>query len=59
MRQKKVDYISNRIGQLMDDASHAHREEDKQWYMRICQELSWAKQYTQQDFKDGCVLEEV
>jgi len=55
-RNKKIDYIGNRITQLMDDANKAHREEDKQWYYRIAQELQWAKEYSTGDFSEDCVL---
>ena len=55
---RKVDYIANRITQLMDDANKAHREEDKQWYYRICQELQWAKEYETKKYSANCVLAE-
>ena len=54
--RKKPDYITVRIQQLMDDANKAHREEDKQWYYRICQELQWSKEYTKGEFSEDCVL---
>ena len=53
---RKVDYIKVRITQLMDDAAKAHREEDKAWYYRICQELQWAKEYEEQEFSKNCVI---
>lgn len=59
MARGKQDYIKTRISQLMEDAAKAHREEDKAWYMRICQELSWAKQYESKEFGKTCVIEEV
>ena len=55
-RNKRPDYIANRISQLMDDAAKAHREEDKQWYYRICQELQWAKEHHEGRYDGGCVL---
>lgn len=54
--RKDIDYIGIRISQLMDDANKAHREEDKQWYYRICQELAWAKQYETGKMTSDCVL---
>lgn len=37
------EYIDIRISQLANDMSKAKDEYDKQWYNRIIQELSWAR----------------
>ena len=57
MRQKP-DYITVRVSQLIDEANKAHREEDKQWYHRIAQELQWASDYINGTTKAGCVLQQ-
>ena len=36
------EYIKARIPQLMDDMNKATDPDDKQWYNRIIQELTWA-----------------
>ena len=38
-----TEYIDIRISQLANDMSKAKDEYDKQWYNRIIQELSWAR----------------
>ena len=55
-RNKRPDYITARISQLLDDANKCHREEDKQWYHRICQELDWCRQHQEQQYSSDCVL---
>ena len=49
-------YINTRVQQLMDDANKARREEDKQWYYRVCQELQWAEQAMKGEYSKDCVL---
>ena len=38
-----TEYIDIRISQLANDMAKAKDEYDKQWYNRIIQELSWAR----------------
>jgi hypothetical protein len=38
-----TEYIDIRISQLANDMFKAKDEYDKQWYNRIIQELSWAR----------------
>ena len=38
-----TEYIDIRISQLSQDMDKAKDKYDKQWYNRIIQELSWAK----------------
>jgi len=35
------DYVNIRIKQLEEDRSKAHNDQDKMWYTRLIQELSW------------------
>jgi len=47
MRRKRIPqqnvYITNRINQLKEDMARAHDEHDKNWYNRLIQELTWAR----------------
>ena len=47
LRRSAVDpqmkYINVRIEQLKSDMAKAHDEHDKNWYNRLIQELTWAR----------------
>lgn len=48
MRRNRIpdqnSYINTRINQLKEDMTRAHDEHDKNWYNRLIQELSWARE---------------
>lgn len=48
-----VEYIDIRISQLASDMDKAKDEYDKQWYNRIIQELSWAR-----DQEHNCYMDQ-
>ena len=50
-------YLDGRIEDMLTEASRSSTE-DKMWFNRIAQELSWAKQVSMEEYHDTCVLEE-